>query len=741
MTLVIDFGTVNTVAMLDGRVVTVDGAPWLPSVVHGDVVGADGVALTGGRVARDMKARLDPAEVRTLFARVLAAAREQGGVIGDVVVTHPASWLRERVAVLTEAAGAWTRTVPDPVALAAAHGSGPVLVVDAGGGPWTVAAVHGQSVIATADFGFGGADVDALIVARVRPSLRTSADDSALLDSARAAKEQLSRHETTEIVLPDHRAVRLDRAEFDRMVGPLVDRLAALAAKLGGAAGAREVLLSGGTSRMPLLARRLAEVTGLPVTTDPEPETAVVRGAQLLTRPAVLEDPLADPAAPTGTPWLPRPPAAPAVPPGLAHPPPSGPSAAVDRQPAMPPGFAPEPPSGLSAAADQQPAMPPGIVLPPQAFAPELPSGSAASESSAAQTGPPSTPSAAPSAAATSRLGRKPLAVVLVLLLVAAVAVVAGGEQVTSGRAVAIELPPPLPEATIPPAAAGNEVVNTRGATFTSGAMGEAAEYRHPAGNTLAVTLTGIETAATAPRPYDAASDGFRWLVVRLHVANTAGPDFAHDPMENVAVLDDRGQWLRQPDGAGQFACADGVPPVNRLPAGAEADLCGVVAVPDATPVTAVVFGVRSPEAQAPLRFPASVPVVRDRHAPMRVVGSLGGDAVMVDGLRATVDLVRAPSGYLTGQVPAPGHRFVVVRVAVTATGQRTVRVVLRDDRGAFLPGRVDALRDCPPLPETLAPETPAYGCHVFEVAAKTPVAAVTFVGRGPDTTRWPTWR
>jgi actin-like ATPase involved in cell morphogenesis len=696
MTLVIDFGTVNTVAMLDGRLVTVDGAPWLPSVVHGDVVGADAVALAGDRVARDMKARLDPAEVRTLFARVLSAARDQGGVIGDVVVTHPAAWPPERVAVLTSAAGAWTRALPEPVAIAAAAGAGPVLVVDAGGGPWTVAAVRGQSVLATATLPFGGNDVDALIVARVRPSLRSSADDSALLASARAGKELLSRHETTEIVLPDHRAVRLDRAEFDRMVGHEVDRLAALAAQVGGAAGARQVVLAGGSSRMPLLARRIAEVTGLPVITDPEPETAVVRGAQLLTRPAALEDPLAD----------------------------------------LPPATEPAPPAG-------SPAAPPGSPggAPPVAPAAGSPARSPAAPAAAPAAGSPAAPAVAEPARSRPVPNRKPLALVLVLLLVAAIAVVAGGERVTSGRAVAVDLPPPLPEATIPPAASGNEVVNTRGATFTSGAMGEAAGYRHPAGNTFAVTLTGIETAVTAPQPYGAASDGFRWLVIRLHVANTDGPDFAHDPMEDVAVLDDRGQWLRQPYGAGQFACADGVPPPNRIPAGGEVDLCGVVSVPDATPVTAVLFGVRSPEAQAPLRFPASVPVVRDRHAPIRVVGKLGGHAVSVDGLRAEVDLVRAPSGYLTGQVPAPGHRFVVVRVAVTATGQRTVRVVLRDDRGAFLSGRVDALRGCPPLPETLVPETPAYGCHVFEVAARTPVAAVTFVGRGPDTTRWPTWR
>ncbi len=660
MTLVIDLGAVNTVAMLDGRLVTVDGAPWLPSVVHEGVVGADAVALAGGRVARDLKARLDPGEVRTLVARVLSAAREQGGVLGDVVVTHPADWPGERVAVLVSAAGTWARALPEPVAVAALHGAGTALVVDAGGGTWDVTAVRGQTVLATASLPFGGNDVDRLIVERVRPSLRGPADEAVLLASARTGKELLSRHETTEIVLPDHRAVRLDRAEFERLVAGEVDRLARLAADVGARAGAVRVLLVGGSSRMPLLARRLAEVTGLPVVTDPEPETAVVRGAQLLSRPVVLEDPLAAP---------PEPPV-----------------------PAVPPPTPPAPTPPASRPVRRAPA-------------------------------------------------RKPLALVLLLLLVAAVAVVAGGKKATDGHPVAVHLPPPLPETTIPPAVAGNEVVNAEIATFTSGALGEAVEYRYPGGTTFLVTITGVETAVTAPQPYKEASDGFRWLVLRLHLANVEGPDFAHDPLESVAVLDDRGQWLRQPYGAGQVACTEGVPPPNRVPAGAEVDLCGVVAVPEATPVAAVLFGVRSPEAQAPLRFPVDVPAVRDRPAPMRTVGTLGGDAVTVDGLRAKVDLVSTPSGYLLRQVPAPGHRFVVVRVAVTATSQRHLTVVLRDDRGAFLAGRIEMLRGCPVLPGPLVPETPVYGCRVFEVAADTPVEGVTFVGRGPDMTRWPTWR
>jgi actin-like ATPase involved in cell morphogenesis len=777
MTLVIDLGTVNTVAMLDGRLVTVDGAPWLPSVVHEGLVGADAAELAGGQAARDLKERLDPDEVRVLFARVLDAARDQGGVIGAIVVTHPAGWSPERVAVLTSAAGPMARAVPEPVAVAAVHGDEPVLVVDAGGGPWHVTAVRGQEVLASAALPFGGNDVDRLIVERVRPSLRSVTDDAALLESARVGKELLSRHDSTEIVLPDHRAVRLDRAEFERLVSADVDRLAALVSEVGGQVRAGRVLLVGGSSRMPLLARRITEVTGLPVTTDPEPETAVVRGAHALTRPAPLEDPLAPPPGSAAGDALPQF--------GAAHP------AAAGTASPLAPGTAPFAPGAASLAPGAPPLGPGAVPLAPGAapggpplasgtssgaapvasggspgaapFAPGTPPGAAPLASGAAPPHSPDSPSVAgspplspaepggrttasafeepvrPPAGSAPRRG--PLALVVLLLLVAAAAVVFGGERAVGGSPVAVGGPPPLPEVAIPPVVDGDEVVNSAVATFTSGALGEATEYRHPAGNTFEVTVTGIETAVTAPQPYLEAPDGFRWLILRLHVVNAAGPDYPHDPMENVAVLDDRGQWLRQPNGHGQIACTEGVPPATRIPADSEVGVCGVVSVPEATPVAAVLFGVRSPEAQAPLRFPVDVPAARDRAAPTRVVGTLGGPAVTVGGLRARVDLVRTPSGYLGEQVPAPGHRFVVVRASVTATRQPHVTILLRDDRGAFLSGIVQVATGCPPLPGTLTPEEPAYGCQVFEVAADTPVSAVTFPDGGPDVTRWPTWR
>jgi molecular chaperone DnaK (HSP70) len=283
MTLVIDFGTVNTVGMLDGVLVTVDGAPWLPSVVHSGVVGADASLLGRGQESRDLKTRLEPDAVGAVFARMIAAARAQGNV-GSVVVTHPAGWAPERVAVLAAAAGGDVRTLAEPVAVAAAAPAGDaVLVVDAGGGTWDAAVVRDHTVVAAVSV---PVDVDQRIVERVRPSLTEPASDDAtraeLRESARTGKELLSRHDIAEIVLPDHRAVRLTRTEFELLIAPDVTRLMAAVSAVSADVTVTWILLVGGASRIPLIPLRLSAVTGQSVAADPEPETAVVRGATLL---------------------------------------------------------------------------------------------------------------------------------------------------------------------------------------------------------------------------------------------------------------------------------------------------------------------------------------------------------------------------------------------------------------------------------------------------------------------------
>jgi molecular chaperone DnaK (HSP70) len=237
---------------------------------------------------------LTPAALRALCERVVTAARAQGGDADDLVLTHPAGWGPERVASLVDAARglvARARTVAAPLAVAAGHGLGDgetALVVDAGGGTCEVAVVRrgrdGHVLVAHESLPLGGNDLDQRVVARVLPSLRSPADaGAALTESARAGKEVLSRHHTVEIVLPDHRAVRLDRHEFERLVAADVERIAGVVARAA-AMDVTRVLLAGGTSRVPLVVRRLAEVTGRAVVADPEPETAVVRGAHVLTR-------------------------------------------------------------------------------------------------------------------------------------------------------------------------------------------------------------------------------------------------------------------------------------------------------------------------------------------------------------------------------------------------------------------------------------------------------------------------
>jgi len=292
MTLVIDFGTVNTVAVLDGRPVTVDGAPWIPSAVYagdgGVVVGVDALELARGGGAE----RLVTGSADAVFARMVSAARGQG-VVDELVLTHPAGWGPDRVGELVAAAQGLVprlRTVPEPVAAAAGLGlvvGESVLVVDAGGGTCEIAVVRkdpgGFVVLADGVLPTGGDDLDQRIVDRVSPSLRTPADDPgarlALRGSARAGKELLSRHDSAEIVLPDHRAVRLDRDEFERLIAPDVEDVVTLAATVAGRRFFSKILLVGGTSRVPLVARRLAAASGRLVVADPEPETAVARGA------------------------------------------------------------------------------------------------------------------------------------------------------------------------------------------------------------------------------------------------------------------------------------------------------------------------------------------------------------------------------------------------------------------------------------------------------------------------------
>ncbi|OLR90603.1 type VII secretion-associated protein [Actinokineospora bangkokensis] len=339
----VDFGTSSTcVAVAVGgrepQVVVVDGQPLLSSAVY---AGQDGTLFVGQEAERQAaldpsrfephpKRRVDEPElllgdtvvpVRAAFHAVLARAvgearRVAGGApVDQLVLTHPADWGVRRTQVLrSAAAGLADRVVlvPEPVAAAVFHAAtspGPperaIAVLDLGGGTVDVGVVRSRppahAVLATrGDPSFGGADVDQLLLEHIGAhaghprawrdlvegrDLAERRRRRVLRQDVRGAKETLSRHTYADVPLPaPFPDAHVTRDDLERLIDEPVSRAAGMVAAAVADAGLAPaelaaVFLVGGSSRIPLVARRVADRTGVvPVTLD-QPETVVARGA------------------------------------------------------------------------------------------------------------------------------------------------------------------------------------------------------------------------------------------------------------------------------------------------------------------------------------------------------------------------------------------------------------------------------------------------------------------------------
>ncbi|MFC6016598.1 Hsp70 family protein [Plantactinospora solaniradicis] len=348
----IDFGTSTTVAALawpDGRIkpLLFDASPLLASAVFvgpgspGMLTGADAERAALGHPAgfeANPKRRVDDGtvwlgdrELRVvdLIAAVLArVAAEAYRVAGQrpavVVLTHPANWSRVRLGILAEAAAqvgfANVEFVAEPVAAAAyfctalgrriAPGRC-VIVYDLGAGTFDVSAVRvsatGFEVVASAGLDdVGGLEFDAAVVAHVRALTATASDAWKRLDwpqtvddgfarhtlwwGARSAKEQLSRHPTSDLRLPVVGTdIHLTRGEFEKAARPHLDRTTNTTLELlRDAAIPREsiggVFLVGGSSRIPLAATLLHRALGIAPVAIEQPELVVAEGSLLIRR-------------------------------------------------------------------------------------------------------------------------------------------------------------------------------------------------------------------------------------------------------------------------------------------------------------------------------------------------------------------------------------------------------------------------------------------------------------------------
>lgn len=326
----------------DGRVEMVtlgDRSAAVPSVV---LLRADGTVLSGDaadrraatepdRVAREVKRRLGdpmpvllggaPQPVQGLMARQLrdvvrAVGEREGGAPDTVTLTHPANWgpyKRELFAQVPRLAGVdAVRMLTEPEAAAAHYVSTQrvpddalVAVYDLGGGTFDATVLRVDSVGFTilgspeGIEGLGGIDFDEGVYAHVDRAVdgaasaldpadaRATAAAIRLRQECVLAKEALSADTETTIpvLLPSVQTeVRLTRGELEEMIRPSIAATVEAMRRALRSAGVtadelHTVLLVGGSSRTPAVARTVAAELGTPTSVDSHPKHAVALGA------------------------------------------------------------------------------------------------------------------------------------------------------------------------------------------------------------------------------------------------------------------------------------------------------------------------------------------------------------------------------------------------------------------------------------------------------------------------------
>ena len=286
-----------------------DDASLLPFAVGGEKGGVVRIGV-GGR-------EFTPPEISAFVLRELKRRaedyfREQGEFDFEVdraVITVPA-YFNDAQRTATRDAGRLAglevlRIINEPTAASLAYGldkrnRGTIAVYDLGGGTFDISILKVEDgvfqVLAThGDTHLGGDDIDALLTQMVLAEIEDGSSDSphlvqAIRKAVIQAKWDLSELEEAEIRvesmsgLPAGYSRRITRADFERMIMTLVERTLGPCRQALADAGLEpnnidEVVLVGGSTRVPLVRRVVHELFGRAPHSDLNPDEVVALGA------------------------------------------------------------------------------------------------------------------------------------------------------------------------------------------------------------------------------------------------------------------------------------------------------------------------------------------------------------------------------------------------------------------------------------------------------------------------------
>lgn len=259
---------------------------------------------TEGMVSLNTRAGVrSPVQVSAEILRALAERAKQslGGELQGAVITVPAYFddgQRQATKDAARLAGLNVlRLLNEPTAAAVAYGldekeEGAIAVFDLGGGTFDISVLQMSKgvfeVLSTGgDSALGGDDFDQVIAAWAMEQTGESNLDARqrrqLLDACRAAKECLTSAETAELRVAEQ-TLSLAREQFNALVDPLIDRAirackrALRDAKLS-SDDILNVVMVGGSTRVPRVRERVAQWFGREPLVDLDPDKVVALGA------------------------------------------------------------------------------------------------------------------------------------------------------------------------------------------------------------------------------------------------------------------------------------------------------------------------------------------------------------------------------------------------------------------------------------------------------------------------------